>query len=118
MKDETGRTINRNMMLYPNAGTELRLLPVAKSILMSKLSTMPCMSGIILTKRCVMEQENMIVMRMEMDSAKSMSTRWKAFGRSCTPGCIPIGVFLRKSYPYVWASLSLSIMLKTAAKPC
>jgi len=40
---------------------------------------------------------------MAMASVKFMSIRWKAFGRSCVPGCVHVEGFLKKSYRCTWA---------------
>ncbi len=58
----------------------------------------------------------MLVMKRSTDFAKSMSTRWKDFGRFCVLGYVPIGEFLRKNCPYIWVSLSLSITTKKRGK--
>ena len=49
---------------------------------------------------------------------RRMSTRWRAFGRYCPLGCVPIVGFPKRSCLCTWPSLSSCITPGVAVKGC
>ena len=65
----------RNAILSHSSKQPLHRAP--RSIPMNTPSTIPCLSGAMPTKRCVMGRVNMLAMRMETVCVKSMSIQSK-----------------------------------------
>src|SRR4051812_48412340 len=77
-----------------------------------------CRSGALVTRPSTMAEASMLGTRMATASAKSTSTRWKAFGPCYDLGCGRTAASRRRSCLTILPCSSSSTMPSAEAKPC
>lgn len=94
-----------------------------RSLLLARWSTQTnatsnfaLMTGAILTKQFATVKVNTLAMTTAMDSTKSTSTRWKAFGHYFAVGFVHTGAIHRKNCRCISRSLNSFTTLANAAR--